>query len=489
MKKLLTILLTLAMLLPMCGLAEETAPGATETTISFADFNAKALLGADVGEQYENAINDLLDALRVVVYQQGKTSAAYEVRLNDQTVLEYAMQLDGADFYQSGDLFGATVRLNLDEDMHHLGELIYRQQLSQRGITEEAIDAAIASGYYAEQIAQVEELGALVAKVAKNPVQDVLTSLAAIDFAEVQRRMAEYQPSMTFEPVAEQPEGGDPAEQVCTFTLTNEQLVNQLAILLETALQVPAVQNFADLLAHYDNLTRFLSSYTLDAADTDWAEQVRQQTILPSDAQVTMYTNAQGQLVKLIVSYRALPKWAERMPRTMTNEEILNQILNPATFTLNMNTVAGSVQYDWALEKEEESTTGTLAVTMNRRGVNIKLAGQTTSETTELGKGWEADVLVSGLGGKLYREASIRILSGGEVGLGINMITRSCEPRALLSDGDVLDLGEISSAQFNEYVQGMTANLSQITARVMANLPQSVLALLNGTGAEGGITE
>ena len=41
MKKLLAILLTLAMLVPMCGLAEENAPQATLTTITFRDFNGR----------------------------------------------------------------------------------------------------------------------------------------------------------------------------------------------------------------------------------------------------------------------------------------------------------------------------------------------------------------------------------------------------------------------------------------------------------------
>lgn len=43
MKKLLAILLTLAMLVPMCGFAEESAPGATRTVIFLKDFNAKVL--------------------------------------------------------------------------------------------------------------------------------------------------------------------------------------------------------------------------------------------------------------------------------------------------------------------------------------------------------------------------------------------------------------------------------------------------------------
>ena len=127
MKKLLAILLTLAMLVPMCGFAEESAPGATRTVIFLKDFNAK-VLGADIDEAEEKAVNDFLDALRVIVYQQGTTSAAYEVTLNDQPIVDYAVQFSGADVYVSSDLLGETLYLNLDEDMQHFGELVYRQQ-------------------------------------------------------------------------------------------------------------------------------------------------------------------------------------------------------------------------------------------------------------------------------------------------------------------------------------------------------------------------
>ena len=73
MKKLLAILLTLAMLVPMGGVAEENAPQATLTTITFRDFNGRALM-AEMEEAAETAYRDLLDALRVEVYRQGFTS-------------------------------------------------------------------------------------------------------------------------------------------------------------------------------------------------------------------------------------------------------------------------------------------------------------------------------------------------------------------------------------------------------------------------------
>ena len=54
MKKLLAILLTLALMLPLCGLAEENAPQATLTTITFRNFNGRALM-AEMEEAAETA--------------------------------------------------------------------------------------------------------------------------------------------------------------------------------------------------------------------------------------------------------------------------------------------------------------------------------------------------------------------------------------------------------------------------------------------------
>lgn len=104
MKKLLAILLTLALMLPLCGLAEENAPQATLTTITFRDFNGRALV-AEMEEAAETAYRDLLDALRVEVYRQGFTSC--ELFLNDQSIVDYGVQTRGADVYISGDVWAA----------------------------------------------------------------------------------------------------------------------------------------------------------------------------------------------------------------------------------------------------------------------------------------------------------------------------------------------------------------------------------------------
>lgn len=68
MKKLLAILLTLAMLVPMGGVAEETAPGATKTTIRVTTADARALSGMDLNANVLTAIQDALDVLSIELY-------------------------------------------------------------------------------------------------------------------------------------------------------------------------------------------------------------------------------------------------------------------------------------------------------------------------------------------------------------------------------------------------------------------------------------
>mgnify|MGYP006957811026 FL=1 len=64
-------------------------------------------------------------------------------------------------------------------------------------------------------------------------------------------------------------------------------------------------------------------------------------------------------------------------------------------------------------------------------------------------------------------------MSGVEGGLNIYTTTFSCKPRPLLSDGDVLDLGEISSVRFKAYMTGVMFTAGQILPRFMMNLPDS----------------
>lgn len=130
---------------------------------------------------------------------------------------------------------------------------------------------------------------------------------------------------------------------------------------------------------------------------------------------------------------------------------------------------------------DQTQTTISLTVEPNRRGGRVDVEVRTTSEANGTDSGIQFGVFTSGSSSSVYRESRIRLLSGGEVGLTIYTTTFSCKPRPLLSDGDVLDLGEISSARFNAYMLTLATSISQILPRILMNLPNSVRQLMDGT--------
>ena len=75
--------------------------------------------------------------------------------------------------------------------------------------------------------------------------------------------------------------------------------------------------------------------------------------------------------------------------------------------------------------------------------------------------------------GEVYQNVEVQLLWQGEHFLTIAAETRPCESRPLLSDGDVLDLGEISSVRFKAYMTGVMFTAGQILPRFMMNLPDS----------------
>lgn len=196
MKKLLAILLTLAMLVPMGGVAEETAPQATLTTITFRDFNGRALM-AEMEEAEENAYRDLLNALRLEVYRQGFTS--WELFLNDQSMVDYALQTSGADVYISSDVLGGTVYLNLDEDMRHIAEILHQWNASQSIYADAGTE--LSAKEVSESIAQeYENVGALLAKITKNPLitgemqsEDIANGLFETDWQRCYAREQDFE--------------------------------------------------------------------------------------------------------------------------------------------------------------------------------------------------------------------------------------------------------------------------------------------------------
>lgn len=287
MKKLLAILLTLALMLPLYGLAEETVPKATLTTITFRDFNGRALV-AEMEEAAETAYRDLLDALRVEVYRQGFTSC--ELFLNGQSIVDYGVQTRGADVYISGDVLGGTLHLNLEEDMRHIAEILHQWNASQSIYADAGTE--LSAKEVSESIAQeYENVGALLAKITKNPLitgemqpEDVANGLFETDWQQAATRLNKILKVTRVESVSNPPEGCESAKNILYFPLSNEQLMEVLCILLDTVEETPAVKAYVDLLNTYRQLVAFAQDQPVE--DTDLQTWLRQQTLLVEDAQV-----------------------------------------------------------------------------------------------------------------------------------------------------------------------------------------------------------
>ena len=502
MKKLLAMLLTLAMLVPMMALAEETAPGATLTTITFRDFDAEKLLGSEqIDEATQTAYRDLLDSLRVEHYRQGLANETWALFLNDQLIVDYGVQARGADVYVSSNLLGETLYLNLDEDMRHLGDIAYRYDLSQRVSSEEDLELRFdAFSELAEQ--RYENMGALLAKIAKNPLitgemqpEDAVNGLFETDWTWANQRVNQLVKGIRVESVTNPPEGCQSAKNVFYFTLSNEQLVEMLCVLLNTAEGNPAVKAYFDLLNTYRQMLDFVAADDKyqPIEDTDWQTWLRQQTLLVEDAQVVQYVDASMRLLRMVVSYKVAP----------TNTPTLAQdTLLDATFTIDIYPLQGVTLLKWRQETAGKGTSSQLWMNDSRvallvmpdddaptsysytvspldNGANILLQMIRSTGVEMPGLSWSASIDTRLVDGEEQQDADVQLLWQGEQFLTIAVETRPCDSRPLLSDGDVLDLGEISNARFNAYMTGVMFNAGQILPRVMMNLPDSVRQLTN----------
>ena len=495
MKKLLAILLTLTMLLPMCSLAENDARQATLTTITFRDFNGRALW-AEMEESSETAYRDLLDALRVEVYRQGFAYGAWELFLNDQSMVDYAMQFSGADAYISSDVLGGTMYLNLDEDMRHIAEILHQWNASQSVYTDAGVE--LSTEEISEAIAQkYEHVGALLAKITKNPLitgemqlADAANGLFETDWTWANQRIHQLIKGVRVGNVTNPPEGCESATNVFYFTLSNEQLLEELCILLDTAEETPAVKAYVDLLNTYRQLAAFAQNQPIE--DTDLQTWLRQQTLLLEDAQVAQYakvTTTSSQVLQEVISYKVAP--------TLAPDTLLD-----ATLTITYHSLGDDVLLDWRQETAGKGTNGQLkidddggivvlitsddgeqklyrcTISSLTNEATVLLEMHRTVDGEEKGLSWSTSIDAKLVDGELQQDTTVRLLWQGEHFLTIAAETRPCESRPLLSDGDVLDLGEISNARFKAYMTGVMFTAGQILPRIMMNMPDSTRQLI-----------
>ena len=215
---------------------------------------------------------------------------------------------------------------------------------------------------------------------------------------------------------------------------------------------------------------------------------LRQQTLLVEDAQVAQYVDASMRLLRVVISYKVAPTHTP----TLAQDTLLN-----AAITVNFHLTGDDVRLDWRQETAGKGTNGQLKMEDNggiavlitsddgeqnlyrctisslTNEENLLLEMHRTVDGEEKGLSWSASMDTQQVDGEVYQNVDVQLLWQGEHFLTIAAETRPCETRPLLSDGDVLDLGEISSARFKAYMTGVMFTAGQILPRFMMNLPDS----------------
>ena len=238
MKKLLAILLTLAMLVPMGGVAEETAPGATKTTIRVTTADARALSGMDLNANVLTAIQDALDVLSIELYaaddasmmrltlqkndvlaqgSMGKMSG-FQMTLHDVPVLGAALEMNGDDLYIGTSVSGNTVYLNVAEDLPRaITAFCQLMNVDLGELPVAAANQSMQQGY--------RRMQHLLPALAQTPPELLESIGSSIDWTRMVARINESLPETARETVTNQPDDCDPAVTVLSFALTKEQLI------------------------------------------------------------------------------------------------------------------------------------------------------------------------------------------------------------------------------------------------------------------------
>lgn len=519
MKKLLAILLTLALMLPLYGLAEETAPQATLTTITLSEFHPSALVGDLLDDATDSVIQDLMDVLGIVIYQSPDGQmVSYDVQLGGQSVLDLSLQQEDAQYYVGGGIIGGTVTFNADEDLPTIAKLMYADELANRGKTADEIaqkleeaNSSELSSCEATARTYYEVIQMILQTRRMHPTKLMNLVEQGIDEAAWAERIGQALPDMVREPVAEQPDNCDPAATVVTVTLAHEQLLNFVYSVAEMVLEDPdlgAVAQTAYL--NVQPLTEVFTNGEQQEGDTPLMALLRVLLSTVEEVQATAYLDENDAIVKMTVQVEN---------RSTTGDEAAP--LTVEAFTLVRNTTADGTHYQLAQERENGQDTWNVSLSTGRMTMDyVGESGESRSEQhyqvqvsevengkhllltlrqsmaysaaeaskSEMALTVNYDDLL--LDGERHQRTNLTYAYNGQTAVALTIETRPCEVRPLLSESEgIYDLGDMSNAQYAAFNQLVTANVMLTASKVMSNLPASVLVLLNGTGSEGGVTE
>lgn len=262
MKKLLSLLLALTMLLPLAAFAEgvpavgviggadgptnifvtgpklprvltEEAVAAGRRVISNVKVTELSGFGIE-GEDVEKIIADILDALTLQVTQQGD-EGSLNVLLGDKNVLNLGAALSGQDLYLSSQLLGGTIVVNTEE-IEPLISRVLQTLVNMGAMTAEDAQTMI------DQIGMVQQtLSTAMAQPAQ--MLNLMEALENINFTALEPIIALTQSKMTVLETPTVPRMCDPAAMAVQARFTNEDVVQASLALIQFLQDNPALKD------------------------------------------------------------------------------------------------------------------------------------------------------------------------------------------------------------------------------------------------------
>lgn len=284
MKKLTALLLAMLMLaLPVFGSAatttdlRKTAQSEGRPLTSIVTFEP-ADLSAMLGEEANTLYSDILNALALKVYTNGIVSdqIGLDVLLQEESVfnVDLAVGEDGT-FYLNNNFLGTgSIAVAPDEWQPLLEKLVDLM--------------AAANGMSAEEVAETK---AQIASMFSGEMVTAANAFADVSFDNVIAKATEIASKAQTTAVTEQPEGSDHAVSMVTISMTADDV---MAIYTEIANSIRASES---AMAYLTSMTdgEMTADEMLDQLLAGIKEMI---TMVDGDVPMTMYMNAQGELVQ-----------------------------------------------------------------------------------------------------------------------------------------------------------------------------------------------
>lgn len=508
MKKLTACLLALMMLaMPFAAMADYAQDalnaGRRLTSVMEFDVTAEAITGEEMVDQI---INDLMDALKITVAQQGdEGSFAIGFEQADGTVkdvLTIAAATADKDAYIASDLLAGTIVISADEVVPVANRLVDLFVLLGF-ITED--DAAEIKGVLTEMESMiVSELQKAAATA------DFDIDLEKLDMTALTGILTKMMEKMTVAEVTMQPKNCDPAVQVYTVTMTpeemNELLVAMLQFLKDNAeVFAPITDSFMEGFnaAGGEQMT---FEQMIDAAMTELPKE----QIYAGDVTYRVWVGEQGQLcamdavapmdaeTTMTMNYTCLTmndSQAHSFVIAMADVDMtLNLVVAEKTVNATFDIAQGGVnQVSVRCDVTDRSAENLIACDVNveftgNMGADADYVFNEETEEWEIVEGEPAYLTIGvnykqdvALDGVDFTEKDEIVLSiAGMEFMRATGTTVTGDPAESIMAGKVVRPAELSDADFANWFVGIYNNLPNWLMNLVTSLPQSVSSLMMG---------